>query len=484
MSDFEEGWKYASIMAGGSAGGVVSSDYISDIENAIKELEKSINDNIKSKAPVPQFQGDVFEAWVAGTYNVSAKASGSFDKAYFYPGESSYGSVDIHTKSGIDAQLKSYGTGEKSAVEQAILNPNTREAKYKGQVRIVPEDKLKDAQIEAHRRVLSNKATRPEVSAAYEDTEKKLTDVLSNKRGVTSKRIKRSELDQIAKEGKEGQFSAEKHGITVENSINMRGVFASSVKAGAISAAITAAIQITPEIVKCFDYLIKNGEINLDEVKVKGKEALSTSAQSFICGFVTSFMDGLIQKGVITVSSTVSSSNIIAAAVSIIVSTAFDSILVANGKLTAEEMGVRFMDHAFSTACFVAGMKIGAVVVGTIAQVVGFEFPGAAFVVGSLIGCALAALYHVGKKKFISICVDTGFACFGLVDQNYEMPRQYLEELGISVVFPDVLEPDECTLDGIEPDYVQLDEEKPDLVQFTLLKRELIAVRRVGYVAS
>ena len=41
---------------------------------------------------------------------------------------------------------------------------------------------------------------------------------------------------------------------------------------------------------------------------------------------------------------------------------------------------------------------------------------------------------YYGKKKLISFCIDTGFTCFGLVEQNYELPEQVLKQLGIDTV--------------------------------------------------
>lgn len=37
----------------------------------------------------------------------------------------------------------------------------------------------------------------------------------------------------------------------------------------------------------------------------------------------------------------------------------------------------------------------------------------------------------VGKNKLISFCKDSGFTCFGLVDQNYAVPEELLKEMGV-----------------------------------------------------
>lgn len=61
------------------------------------------------------------------------------------------------------------------------------------------------------------------------------------------------------------------------------------------------------------------------------------------------------------------------------------------------------------------------------------ELPGIGFALGSLLGCSVAVVYNIGKK-LISFCVDTGFTCFGLVEQNYELPEEVLHEMGIETI--------------------------------------------------
>ena len=123
-------------------------------------------------------------------------------------------------------------------------------------------------------------------------------------------------------------------------------------------------------------------------------------------------------------------------------------------------MGAAFIDRAVVGVGMVYGQiagnaigeaisqtSIGSVISGAVVQIIGFEFPVIGYVIGSLIGTAISAAYNLGKQKFLSICVDTGFTCFGFVDQDYEMPVEYLREMGIDVVLPDFLSPDYAEAD-------------------------------------
>lgn len=117
-------------------------------------------------------------------------------------------------------------------------------------------------------------------------------------------------------------------------------------------------------------------------------------------------------------------------AVTLVLGTIKNSILVAAGKMTSMQMGMQFVDTLVVSSGYLVSMKIG----GVIAQALFPQLPGVSYAIGSLLGCTFAVVYNIGKKKLISFCVDTGFTCFGLVEQNYELPEEVLKELGIDTV--------------------------------------------------
>ena len=58
----------------------------------------------------------------------------------------------------------------------------------------------------------------------------------------------------------------------------------SGLKAGLTAATITAIMQLVPEMYKAVDYLIKHGEIDLNQLKQSGKKVISASGESFLRG--------------------------------------------------------------------------------------------------------------------------------------------------------------------------------------------------------
>ena len=114
-------------------------------------------------------------------------------------------------------------------------------------------------------------------------------------------------------------------------------------------------------------------------------------------------------------------------------------------------------------------------------QEVGWEFPGAAYLLGSLIGCSIAAVYNIGKKKLISFCVDTGFTCFGLVEQNYELPEEVLNDIGIDTIQIPRTQISRTPINSVSV-FQGVDRSEYETVNITVLRRGVIGVNRVGYV--
>lgn len=497
--DFLRGWDFFVVLAAADtaykSGDSFAQERIGNINEAIRQMESSINNHPHRTNTQSTFQGYVAEEWSAGTFNVNAAAAGSADRAYALQ-SNALGSVDVHIESGKDYSMKSYANGAKSAVEQSRIDPQTGQVLYENQGRWVPADQLIDAKTEAHRRMLKdiNNEGREHVAQAYGDTEKNLTDRISNDEGIESNPASRKQLNKMAAEGKEQNFEAEKYGVTVNEALKLEYVLEEALKAGYTAAAMTFAFQMAPEIYKCIDYLIKNGEIDVRQLGYAGGKAVSSGAQGFINGFLSSSLTIMAEKGAFGEALKTVSGAWVGMAVSILSESIKDSILLAQGKITAREMGFAFIDRvAIGVAFNVVGTKIVtslattkvmSAISGAIAQIIGWQFPVVSYLIGSLVGCALSAVYNFGKRKFLSLCVETGFTCFGLVEQNYEIPIEYLQSIGVEVIMPDFLEPDFLEPEYLEPDYLEPDYIEPETIKFYQIKRGIIGVNKIGYVLA
>jgi hypothetical protein len=103
--------------------------------------------------------------------------------------------------------------------------------------------------------------------------------------------------------------------------------------------------------------------------------------------------------------------------------------------------------------------------------------------IGSLLGSAFAVAYNIGKNRLISFCVDSGFTCFGLVDQNYELPEEVLSEMGIDTIqIPRATIPRAVIPKSQVHGTVQ--KARYETIDIKMVRRGVIGVNKVGYMLS
>ncbi|WP_176255320.1 hypothetical protein [Enterocloster alcoholdehydrogenati] len=452
--------------------------HIQEINIAIDELARNINEHPHLNLGVEQFKGYVAEEFVSGTFNIDALKKGSKHMAFTLQ-DNGYGSVDIGTNFGKSYSLKYSNLAEKAENYQAILNKETHLPKYQGQERLIAPEQVDEAKAYAARRAIKDMYTRPDVSASHKDTGDHLVGVVSDGEGVQSQELSIKEAKAIAKEAKNGGFDPEKHGISKEVYLAEVRVdyLNQAVKAGLTAATITAITQLVPELYKAIDYLIKHGEITLNQLKKAGCKVISTSGEAFLRGSIAYGVEMAIQEGLFGEGLKAVNPSVVGVAVTVILGTIKDSLLVATGKMTSTEMGIQFVDTLVVSSGYLVSMKIG----GVIAQALFPELPGIGFAIGSLLGCSVAVVYNIGKKKLISFCVDTGFTCFGLVEQNYELPDEVLKELGIDTVKIGRAKVRRTQIKRTEAT-TNVGRTSYETVNMTVLRRGVIGVNKIGYV--
>ena len=484
-SDIRKGWDFMSKVLGADMAAdfgmqdfrleVDTNTHIQQINDAIQKLSDDINNHAYKNLGIEQFKGYVAEEWHADTFNIDAVEKGSEHRAWTLHSTEN-GSVDIDTNFGKQYSSKYMATPEKTAAAQATFDRDAGVPKYHGQERLAPSDHLKGAIEEANRQAGRNILTRPEISESNEETAAHLTDSVADSEGVASKELTTKEARQIAKEVKKDGFDPEKHGYAKQDEFEFDYI-QSGLKAGLTAATITAIMQLVPEMYKAVDYLIKHGEIDLNQLKQSGKKVISASGESFLRGTTAYTIEVAIQKGMLGQALQSVDPSIVGAMVTIVMGTIKNSLLVASGKMKPKEMGAALVDSLVMSAGYLVAAKIG----GAIVQALGWEFPGAAYLLGSLIGCSIAAVYNIGKKKLISFCVDTGFTCFGLVEQNYELPEEVLNDIGIDTIQIPRTQISRTPINSVSV-FQGVDRSEYETVNITVLRRGVIGVNRVGYV--
>ena len=446
------------------------------VNEAIEGFKTSMNNHPYKNLHSEQLKGYVAEGWHQHTFNIDALEHGSNHRARTLD-SNEFGSVDIETNFGKNYSLKYSNTAKSSENMQAVLEIGTGKAKYTSQERLIPAEQVSEAKLLARRNALKNSITRPEVAAAHNEVENKLVGTISDDNGISSKELSVTEAKQIAEEVKNNEFDPEKHGYkkrVLAKPVKIK-YFRGAMKAGVSAAFISAAMQIVPELYKVIVHLIKKGQLSIDQLKRSGKKILSASGEAFLKGATAYSLEALIKKGVFGQFINNMNPSVIGAMVLIISETVKDSLLLAAGKLSPREMGIRFVDNTVNTSIMIA--------TGSYVQALLPNLPILGYLIGTLLGSAIAVVFNIGKNKLISFCVDSGFTAFGLVEQNYQIPEEVLKEMGVDVIPIPRIEVPRVEVERIPVgrDIRRIDY---DTIKFTVLKRGLIGVNRVGYVTA
>ena len=101
-----------------------------------------------------------------------------------------------------------------------------------------------------------------------------------------------------------------------------------------------------------------------------------------------------------------------------------------------------------------------------------------------MIGSSFCIVYNIGKQKLISFCVDTGFTCFGLVEQNYELPDEVLKELGVETISIPRTQVERVDIPRTSVLSTSVSKSEYETINITSLRRGVIGVNKIGYILA
>lgn len=347
---------------------------------------------------------------------------------------------------------------------------------YAGQIRIIPRDQLEDAVAWLERMIKTEAGRRPEQVHRYEETLALLSDRLKNNNGIESIPLSREEAEQLATLAKRGGITADELGLTTETLMKYEYVLQQAFKAGLTAATITLVLKVAPEVYKAISYLIENGEIDKEQFKRIGFAAVTGSTEGFVRGSVsaaltTCFKAGLMGEFLKSVDPT-----IIGAVTVLTMNVLKNAGEVALGRKTRNELTGELVKDMYISAC--------SLIVGGIGQAM-IEVPVVGYMLGSFLGSLIGTFtYNADYKAALSFCVDSGFTMFGLVEQNYELPKELLNEIGVDVFDYETFEFDTFEADTFNIETFDFDSFAPDTLGITFLRRGVIGVNKVGYMLA
>ena len=501
MDNFEEGYRFFEKNSGALVGSFQSEEYINSVNQEIEKMIDGLNSLNGNDSAVAQLKGNVFEFWHAGSFNVRAALNGS-DNRTFVDESNKFGSVDISSNFNKNFGLKNYSSGVESAKAQAVSifqRFNEYQAKggtdsidkyladrgysfdtvlsdplYMGQIRVIPKDQLQEAIDYLNRKIATESSIRPDQVKRYQDTLKLLTDRLYDNKGNESVPISKADSEELTRILKERKISADELGLTTEELLQFEYILKESLQAGLTAATITMVLKVAPEIYKAIEHLIKEGEIDEEQFKEIGFAAVSGASEGFIRGSISAALTTCIKGGLLGESVKSISPTVIASVTTIAINAIKNSFAVAKKEKSRADLANDLVRDIYVSTFAIVG--------GTVSQAF-IEVPVLGYMLGSFVGSVVGSFtYDINQKVVLSFCVDTGFTMFGLVEQDYKLPEDIIERIGIETFDYETFE-----LESFEPETFNfasfsLESFVPENIGISFLRRGVIGVNKIGYV--
>lgn len=502
----------ASTFVGSTETVQTSGQYIGDVNEKILWLKDAINNNGNNN---PSNSGYLAEYWHDGTCKISAAILRTNTWTHVEDSQESrsvLGGADITTSWEQDYGLKYCKDGKASAMAQATtikqrymeyihnhpdcskeeylrvhgLDENTdiNLPLYESQARLIPSDQLEAAKEALQRRIDHDIAVGGEQAKdvlALIQTKNALTDHIEGPNGEKSFPLTYEQAKQLQKCAKNGNFDPSKYDISAARLADKSYLLSNSVQAGINAAWTSVLLKIVPEIISVLKKAVEDDELSIDDLKKLGTDTIENSSLGFIRGVFTSSITTSIELGYWGESLQLASLRPdFAASIAVVVATAMsiagDSIKLARGKITKEEFVYKVEKTVFiASASYICGIAV---------QGLMLEMPTIGYMLGSFVGSILGGLVFEAKERaFISICINKGWTFFGLVKQDYELPKEVMRKLGFNEMHYDEIHYEQMHYNELSYNSITYNELHYDKLDVIMVRRGVIGVRKIGYIS-
>jgi hypothetical protein len=504
-------------------------------------LERAINALSKDGKGIDALKGIVAEHWHSGTHNIDAAVRGVSARTEVLESHV-VGSVDVQGNwKDSDYGLKFYKDGDSAAKAQAEIYRAKYEAfcksqtvkdnqtlsyeeyfqqeyekylaecakknrtpqsidevfpgykdgnnpLYMGQHRLIAKDQLEEARAWLNRKILEeSNGGRPEQVKRYQETLDKLTDRVKSNEGSESIPISKEEAEELARLAKEEGFDPTEWGLTTEELIQWEHIMQQANQAGLSAALISVVLEVAPVLLKILIKLIDDGEVDAKDFKRVGFAALKGSTLGYVRGSVAAAITIACKSGKLGDVLKGADPTIIGAVVALTMNTVQNATLMAFGRVSAHEFANRCIQDLCTTTCSLAGgiaMKtIVSKAMGATLQTLLPQLPMVAYMLGSFIGGVIGSLvYQTAHGCVLSYCIRSGCTFFGLVKQDYILPKEILEELGLSLFDYEEFECKTFEYEKFKSESFEYEEFEYASVDIRIIRRGVIGVNTVGFV--
>lgn len=498
-----EGYEFARKNVAVQYGVLGADEYVTKVVDSISKLGEDINGFNGYITDAGQLQGDIAEFWHGDTFNIRAAV---LDSDYSAHVDRSHGlaSPDIRTNFGENYGLKYYKYANASvnaqsmsyfqrfceykyqsgrtdlSFEDFLIEKGISEDVlmhdpiYSGQMRLIPADQYEEAIAYLKFKIAKETITRPEQVARYQDTLDRLTNCIKSPDGkVYSDELNRNgagSSEEIAGLAKEGKFNPADYGFTTEQLISFRHALQQGVKAGTTAAVISLVLKTAPEIYHCLELLIKEGYIDEEQFKILGFSAVNGAADGFLKGFVAGTLTTSCESGLLGPSLKGISPGMVGALTVVLMQTMKDSFAVVKGEMTENALIANLSKNVFVTSC---GLGLGLAL-----QLTGLPF---AYLLGNFVGSMVGSFAYVAiDNAVMALAVNNGWTFFGIVKQDYKLPEEIAQEIGLDICDYIHIEPIKVYPKIATPVLSKPIQATPITVRY--IRRGVIGVHQVGYI--
>ncbi len=470
LSKFKSGWDTAAAFLGTAYASALSSEYVTNVGNAINSLKQSINAAEGSIRGIAQEAGFVAEKWIAGTFNIDAAARESSHYATV-PNSNELGSPDVVTDYGELVSSKYYSSPKGSARAQARTTNQAKEliqeyaeyyhsetsqgnaakslkdymdAKgydpehqdsllksiYDGQTRIIPKDQIVNAHDFLQGRIDTLAPIGNDISNVnteiYQETLANLRDRLSAPDGTESKPLTYEEAQAIAELAEAGVFDPEDFGISISSVISPKYVLKQAVGTGLESGLLRTVFEVGPDLVSIIIEAVKTSSMDQEALGEVGIEGAIAFSEGFVEGAIGRVVVTLCDEGVLGTAFKNAPSEAVGALVFLVIESMIAGYSLAKGTISAEEYGWLMADKTMITA----------LAIPTTALFLAF-LPGTKLFM--LIGCLAGGLiastgYTIAKEAFLEFVDGGGFEAIlpAGIETSISSARESIAQLHIT----------------------------------------------------
>ena len=216
---------------------------------------------------------------------------------------------------------------------------------------------------------------------------------------------------------------------------------------------------------------MKSGKIDSDALAEGGFNALEATAKGFIAGLISAGITAYLATQHID-----ANSSVVAAATVLTIDTIIESWKLARGLTTGREMAQKLLKNTYSMVFAMAGGNLGQILI---------PIPVFGYLTGSMVGSLIAGVtFQAGSNALLGLCIDSGITFFGIVDQDYSLPKEVLKEMGLDTFDFDAFVPDSFEFQNFDSFEFSPDEFVPDFSNMHFIRRGVIEAASIGYLLS